>query len=1488
MDLQMRATLDTSNAERGFQRVATAMTAANQRAAQAGSRAYEQIDNQLLKLKDSAQSTTFQFDKQFTKFRDGLNSAISSGSASSQVTTKLSTSYDTLLRKMQAFAATNAKIATDPATKAHWEQELANLQKYGNAVAQTITKTQVMQTDMTIRAKNVAAQAAGVPLQNSEKTVNLFKDISSAAQGVMMGTAAAQGNIMGMAFGLIFLRFTEVGIMAATASLTVALIGLKKAILDNAIAAVKQAVSFENMGQQMSSYLGSVEKATAVLRQADEISQRVGWGREENAKALTQLERYGIRSQTYISAIANAAAATGETFGKVTQDFMETIKKSGSGGAEAVKRFAQDYGLEIKNYTNSLQLAEAINRRFAGAAANRAQTVEAMLERLRNGWESALSRAGAVGAEALKPLLELLMAFVNGFAQGANSAIEMGKASGETAQTISDLASAVRRATPLITWFGSLIGRAVVFAIQLFTQSLKGIINAVSLVLQKLKMLGDLFRGLSQWLKDNWAWALAAAAGILALVTNLDLLGKIKDFLIKVGVELIDKIPNLIEWAQGMSRQAEKALKDAFSAGDDAMDAIVDWFKRAKDKWDSTAKDFTVKIKIEETNLEDLFGGEARIKAGTQKILRNFEVEVETQVNGFGDRLGIILKEAWDKGFSNFLNTVKPVSDTGLNIVNMLKGLFSPGKLADAIGDYVVSEIKILPWEAKIGPTIGDRLDDAIDSGAKRLVQGTGKALSAIKNAIGSLFSKGIEVGVAEGAEEAASGGLLNAITQSFEKMLANIKSGIGNLFKGFGIAVFGILVGELIKAIADKFLTVEDNLKTRIFETIDNAVQAVLLGGMTAGPAGLIAGGILGIFLAGLEAAFPGINKDISTRLEAAIHGIVGILGSGGPGIARAWEIIWEEPVKFWNSLWGGGGKKGLVQQSWDDFWKNLGDGINNLGYTVAAPFMAVWENQIVRQWNDWFGDNGSIKAIWVRFWAGVGNVMATVGNALAAAWSAVWDNGIVAVWNSWFGENGTVKLAWDNFWKMIGTALDTAGTALSAAWNAIWSAIVNAWNLIFGDTGSLKSSWISFWEGVHGEVLQWTQPLAETWQALWDQIVNAWTFLFGDNGIVTNAWNAFWGMIQTIETAAGKVVDTIWQGIWGGITSWWQENTKKFDTDWNAMWTKIGQTSDSMGKIFRGAWESFWNDVQSLWNGIYGAGGTFLDAYKTFWQNLHSKIDEEAPKLVDKWKGFWDEKKSWWMENIDPPLRKAWTDLLAQFSQETDNHKAEFTNAWNPFWDERKSWWHDNIEVAFQDSWPKLLNFFPEQIRNIETTLAGVWTGLWNALGESLHNWYEEKKQAWINFWNYLRDHIKDGNIFEAINPFRIVMEQLEGLMNKVRDVWNFIQDHNPFNAMHGNIQWPIQAPQSFASGGRVSGAPGGPPRLVWAEPGEQFLGNPILGSPTSRDTGGGGLTVVINLSDSVVAGQDAMNQLADTVGDRLTSRLLGGKRFYMGTLG
>ena len=157
------------------------------------------------------------------------------------------------------------------------------------------------------------------------KQGGVFENISSGTQGLMTAMSLAEGNVMGLAFSLIFLQFASNKTLAVMNALIGTLVLLPGYAIAGALAMGKE---LDRTGREIAGITQNWDDSRQSTLEAIGMVQEYGGEIEENHKALQELARGGYRDVTAedAKALQGIALLTGESISSVAAKFVDMKK----------------------------------------------------------------------------------------------------------------------------------------------------------------------------------------------------------------------------------------------------------------------------------------------------------------------------------------------------------------------------------------------------------------------------------------------------------------------------------------------------------------------------------------------------------------------------------------------------------------------------------------------------------------------------------------------------------------------------------------------------------------------------------------------------------------------------------------------------------------------------------------------------------------------------------------------------------------------------------------------------------------------------------------------------------------------------------------------------------------------------------------------------------------------------------------------------------
>ena len=469
-------------------------------------------------------------------------------------------------------------------------------------------------------ANNNYGQGARAMAQHSQAVADSLLHLQSAAQGVMMGTSILQRNVTSLAFSMVFLKYSIIPITIAVAGLTAVIggaAGLSMAfegLLKSSEAAGR---SLESLGQRLTNYFQSAEEAQKILQMASQISKNLGFDRNDAAEGLRMMDRWKLTSKEYVDALTNTAAANGQTMTDVASRFQQIMVADVNQKSELVRQMAKDYDLPIKHYATTLDLARALNQRFAGSAEQTANTTDGLMGRVGARILEFKERIGTLVNQVIKPFFEPVMAFFDALIKGFGDSEASGKKTGELDKNLQGLAATVKQLTPAAKAFGYLLGKVTYDAIMILVHVVKTLIDTALSLWTKLKPIVDFIMIWIHAIKTLISWIISwynehrtlvnTILGVLAALALFNLAVAAAQAAVKLFISAIrglidailgvpNKTINIFTGGEKEARQVFKNIQDDLNKlrdkmikvdaeGDDAkLQKLLDKYNQLKDK----------------------------------------------------------------------------------------------------------------------------------------------------------------------------------------------------------------------------------------------------------------------------------------------------------------------------------------------------------------------------------------------------------------------------------------------------------------------------------------------------------------------------------------------------------------------------------------------------------------------------------------------------------------------------------------------------------------------------------------------------------------------------------------------------------------------------------------------------------------------------------------------------------------------------------------
>lgn len=783
-----------------------------------------------------------------------------------------------------------------------------------------------------------------MPERTQEQARALLR-LSSAAQGVMVGMGLAQGSVMNLAFSFIFLSYGIVKLVALFAALTAAVVGLKKLFVDLPKAAQAVGQAFEASGQQMASFLRSAQMAWDVMEQGRIIAENYGVAVDDARQAVFELTKVNQAQAPVIQALLNASAATGRAFSDVARQYAEILRASNEQRSGLVRQFAKDMDITVRDYANTVELINAINERFAGAAEAQAQTTAGMIGRMRAYINSLMTDIGIIVNEAIKPVIGVFAGFFQGMSKGFRSAMEAAKANGKLNKDLQEVRAAASSLLPKMTELGYVIGRALFGAIMLVVRAIKIFLDVLRAAVNALKWIVDQIRSVAQVLKKE---------GIEPFLDSPPVVTGVVTTIIKALAHLIKYISDdFLKLLRSSVDDIAKGFKKIGSVFDDVFKGLGKITKGAAD-------DVGKGLKPLATLFDDIVKGLGKGVSKAVTVVDDFFRALIKNPKGALDDVG--------KGFRGLVdNLISGADDLVRGVIPALKSVGS------GIGSFADDLVRGIGRAMTSGS-----FDDIV----RGFFSGLGNAFRSGASTATSLFDdigRGISAAF-RGAFTLASG--VDDIARGLWGSLKTVFTVPKELFKGLVSGLKSGLILALLEVVTLKAvdqLPLSDQMKT----SIGGVAQMAFLGaglGSIFGPPGMAVGAALGAAIGlGLEAVKPGLAKEVMDKINGAIGGAM----EGIITFTREKIIPWSQ--EFIQGFLGIGGEADTAAQKLGENFRNA---LEKVAEVLGRVLVAVGE--LIVKAGQLAADIGSHAD---DAWRKLQEILGAIGDYIETRFGPTWD---------------------------------------------------------------------------------------------------------------------------------------------------------------------------------------------------------------------------------------------------------------------------------------------------------------------------------------------------------------------------------------------------------------------------------------------------------------------------------------------------------------
>ena len=319
------------------------------------------------------------------------------------------------------------------------------------------------------------------------KQGGFFENLSSGTQGLMTAMSLAEGNVMGLAFSLIFLQFASNKTLAVFNALIGALVLLPTYAIAGAIELGKE---YDRVGRTIAANTRNWNDNRQSVLEAIGVSQQYGGTVKENLDALQELARGGYRDVTESDqkAIQSLALLTGDSVSSIAQKFADA-KKDAMPFLQTISD-AKLWGALPEVYGESF---EKFQKKFRSGAVDQeklvksgkallsliADDVGSDLDRSFGGVSRTMEKLGADIEKSKFGLFEMIEPGVMRFLEGLRD-------------VFTEFGGALQGAAPYITLFAIAVGDFLVGAVKRGVSIIKSLISFVGPLAGRIKEFIDI------------------------------------------------------------------------------------------------------------------------------------------------------------------------------------------------------------------------------------------------------------------------------------------------------------------------------------------------------------------------------------------------------------------------------------------------------------------------------------------------------------------------------------------------------------------------------------------------------------------------------------------------------------------------------------------------------------------------------------------------------------------------------------------------------------------------------------------------------------------------------------------------------------------------------------------------------------------------------------------------------------------------------------
>jgi len=1362
-------------------------------------------------------------------------------------------------------------------------------------------------TDELARSQDRVSRAARRQGRGFRRLWFRYGFMTSAAHGLMMAMAVLRGNITGVLMSLIFLYRTMPRVTLTVTALTVAVLGLARAI-------VTTGSRVEDLLFRLFMLTKSQDEATRAFQVASHWAVETGIAMEDLIKAETALYEAGILSAQTLKAAAVLTVARGMAAEEAARVIVSAVGEE-KANLDALRRVGVRVSAEMIDLTNRRAAAEgvalAILRRYPEALERFGRTGRGAWARFTAGIRAALRYITLpIWEQVFVPLLQqlaLLGRRIFDFIRAAMKSELVMSFLRETAALLVKTFEEYRYELRLIAGFIKMIFlgllwamlgavRALVVGFRLFLDFVRWLHASFKRLARGIKPLAALFGWLSRAIKMiDWRAALlrakrfafdfpslfrAAFAAVLKMFPAFGkglvvAIGKAFLWLIKAAtlgaggllVSLLAAFPRIFVALRKAIPRGFKAIKAGFKSGfkatfKGAIAALKAGFLKTKVKLIGWFDAWLVKpIKTAFAGFKKGFVAGfkglfkalwAPIKAGFPPLWASLKAGfLRLKVAGGKILTGI------GKAFRTTLRAVFKGLITGLAIL-----------LADFIGNFIIG---LLPLEEGTKETIRKIFDVAL----------WGAAIGALWGPLGALI--GLLAGAVIGWFDSLLGfPLLGAI----EKIVQSILSAFRGLFTGLRgevaagtdgvitpwerlglilrkiVVEFGKTTSKVFKAlrpviktlgrvwnffvseIGDLFSDVIADYLPRFLSAVSEFVSAL--------------GALIGQLLSWLAPAFRGafgilvpiikiVWHAIEATIRVAIEVIIGIVKLLTAVLKGDWEAAWEVIKDVAGRIWR------VLTSTWEKIKEQL-----LFVWSSIVEFATLWFSQL---WE-------TIREISAAIWAFIRGTWNSLLTFLGQVLSYIYEQIVTYFTAQWDFLKRTLEFIQALFKAVWNLIVSILSTVLELIWNLIqiWfptyiEAIQRAWAFIKGITSTVWTAIRDF--------------LSDLWGAI-SVVLTLW--LEGFKASLGMAWDFIAGITETVWGAIKSFLSGTWEAISTTISAWLEAIKEDLSLAWEAIKLITSTLWDSIKAYLLGLWEDLRRDFEIVLGAmeeiLSGAWERFTTISSTAWEAIKQLLGGLWLAIKDTfelWFGDYIElaKQKW--DETKEAFKDAWEKIKEAFGIFLEDIKRAFIT-WitgGSFVDDVVSGWA-TITAKFKEAFSEILRAFSELLSALigkfwgwVSEKAGDFFSIGMTVGDKISQAIRLAIEVFLDTFKpdpaQVIDYLK-GAIGDAISAFvRGLRPTVDVTINIIERVTRVITE--VFGGIRGGAVPALQQGAIIRRPALVLAGEAGPEAII---PLRRLQGL----SPT--------ISIEITVEGNYVLTPGDADRLADVVGQRLVQRL------------